>query len=654
MTNKTILLKVVALLAGSFFIFLQSFSQAQLQPWGNMAGIKIQGQLMPFETSIKVVGKNGSFTKATGKERQRPKYMRDGNQQIVTTGIDSLYFIEKVEDIGKGKIKIMVDVTAHADQDIDGIYLCLTLPDNYKTNSSIQADKKTARSLKVDNKTLNRYIINAEHSLNFVSPSNKLGVNFSVAPPLYPGMSKDGYGNDKNLTINFPLHKGIILKGSIARDTLVINVDGAIDNKPIAININTHKTGNSFDGFGGNFRLQNPKADPIVIDYCLKNMRVAWGRVEMPWRFWQPVKNSDPIADAKNGKLHPAVLHAMEMAQRLGKMDIPFILSAWSGPAWSVVGVPKFNPGADGIWGNPLNKDSMQQIYKSIADYIVYLKDNYGVEPAMFSFNESDLGINIRQTAEEHLELIKGLGAYFAERGIQTKLLLGDNSDATSYKFVYAALNDTTAYPFIGAVSFHSWRGCDKETLLKWAAIAAKINKPLIVAEGSIDAQAWGYPAVFEESSYALQEIELYIRLLAICEPLSILQWQLTSDYSPLAGGGIFGNNEALRPTERFYNLKQLAATPKGLKAMAVMADGKNISCAALGDNAKGIYVLHLVNSGAARIVNLSGLPRQVTALNNVVTNKLKNIQQGKIIRVVNGKASFKVEADSFMSLSNL
>ena len=635
------------------FISNKVHSQAQLQPWGNMAGIKIEGQLLPFETSIQVIGKNRNFVKATGKEKQRPHFTRNGNQQIVTTNIDSIYFTEKVEDVGRGNIKMIVSLTAKADEELEGIFLCLSLPENFNINGTMQVDKKPQRQLSAGAKALNSDLNLVEHNLDFVSPTLKLGISLSKPTQLYSDISKQKGEKTPAINIYFPLHKGNISNGLSLSDTLFISADGVIDKKPISIEIDASKPGNTFDGFGGNFRLQNPTADPMVIDYCLKNMRVAWSRVEMPWRFWQPVKDTDPIAAAKSGQLDPAVQKAMEMAQRLGKMNIPFILSAWSGPAWAVVGTPKFSAGADGIWGNPLNKDSLQQTYKSIADYIVYLKDNYGVAPIAFSFNESDLGINIRQTGEEHLDLIKGLGAYFVQRGIKTKLLLGDNSDATSYKFVYPALNDTAAYPFISAVSFHSWRGCDRETLLKWAAVAAKINKPLLVAEGSIDAQAWGYPAVFKEAFYALQEIDLYIRLLATCQPQSILQWQLTSDYSPLIGGGIFGNNEPLKPTQRFYNLKQLAATPKDLKALPVVVRGAAVSCAALGNAAKKQYVIHIVNSGSARMVNLKGLPINCGSLKIVVTNKQINIEPGKLIKVVEGKATFKISADSFISLSN-
>src|SRR6202000_3519739 len=123
----------------------------------------------------------------------------------------------------------------------------------------------------------------------------------------------------------------------------------------------------------------------------LQNLRVAFGRVEMPWRFWQPELSTDPTTAQPN----PAVKNAMNMARRLDSMGTPFILSAWFPPAWAVVGQLNYRP-VNGIWGNPLNPENMQAIYKSIADYILYMKKNYSCEPKYFSFNESDLGINVR------------------------------------------------------------------------------------------------------------------------------------------------------------------------------------------------------------------------------------------------------------------
>jgi hypothetical protein len=483
----------------------------------------------------------------------------------------------------------------------------------------------------------NEYFRAPASGVRFTAAHRQIEIKFEE-PGLVIGIKED-----HSIRLYFPLHAG--------DNKLNIKTSGDIDRDPVILTLNSARTGRPFDGLGGNFRLQNPIADPQVIQYCLDNMRVAWGRVELPWRAWQPVMESQPIDSAEAGKLNPSVQKAMEMAQTLNKKGIPLILSCWFPPAWAAQGPLRFRPGPDHVFGNPLNKDNMQAIYKSLTDYLIYLKKHYGVEPRLFSFNESDLGINVHVTPEEHDELIKGLGAYFAAHGVKTKMLLGDNSDATTWSFIYPAMDDSAARPYIGAISFHSWRGWDTETLEKWATAAEKMKLPLLVGEGSIDAAAWNYPAIFQEQIYAIKEINLYIRLLAICQPLSILQWQLTSDYSPLAGGGIFGSKDPLHPTWRFWNLKQLASTPKGLFAMPLTADRPNLTCAALGDNKKGVYAFHLLNNGATREITLTGLPRKAKTLRIYTTNKEEAMKEGPRIEIDHGQAKFKADAVSYVTL---
>lgn len=631
------------------FTTMQLFAQAELEPWGNFSGIRIDGQLMEFQTNLCVVRNNWEDINITAKEKQRPHYTRNGYTQTVLTNLDSLYFAEDVTDKGKGIADVNVQLTAKADMVLDGAYISLILPaKNYAVGSMKINDFKKIK-LSEDSSTLNKYLQTPVVSVQFVYPSRQLKITFQN--PVNLIIKKEP---DNDIHVFIPIQKGDIKNGKVVTQNFSIKAAGLIDKKPITIVLNTTKTGRAFDGLGGNFRLQNPKTDPEVIDYCLKNLRVAWGRVEMPWMFWQTDMNTDPIAAAKAGKLNPRVQQSMEMAQRLYKMGMPVILTAWFPPQWAVIGPLHFRPTPDHVWGNPLDHSKTKEIYKSIADYIQYLKDEYGVEIADFSFNESDLGIDIRQTGEEHDELIKGLGSYFVERGLKTKLLLGDNSDATTFQFIVPALNDAATYPYIGAVSFHSWRGWDTPILQKWADAATKIHRPLIVGEGSIDAQASGYPDIFNEPTYALQEINLYVRLLAICQPESILQWQITSDYSLLAGGGVFGDtSETLHPTQRFWNLKQLASTPKDLKAMPLKIEGDNVSGAALGDNSRGIYVIHLVNNDAERKVTLTGLPKKIKHLRIWVTDKNSAMKKEKSIRVVNGKAVFSLSSTSYTTLQS-
>lgn len=630
-----------------------SYSQTELQAWGNITGIRMQGELMGFETSLRVVGYQRSSFIATGKEQQSPKFNRDSiGRQIVFTRLGGISFAETVTDLNEGEASVAIQYSSARDTSVADLFFCISLPlsdygqgtisigkgkpffiSGIKTDSSIEGMKTTALKIRIS------------------SAQRQMDIQLKEAGEVIIHQVSDK--KDQKLEIFFPLQTGNLRGGQSEQKTFVIKTTGHIDKKDIHMVLNTSIQGREFAGFGGNFRIQNLKTDPEVIEYCLKNMRVAWGRVEMPWRFWQPEKNIDPVAAAKAGKLDGHVQRAMEMAQKLQQRRIPIILTAWSAPDWAIIGKAHFFHQPDEQWGNPLNPDSLMFIYQSIADYIQYLQDQYTVQVRFFSFNESDLGIYVRQTGAQHDELIKGLGKYFLSRGLKTKILLGDNSDATTYTFIEPALRDTSAHLYIGAVSFHSWRGWETGLLSQWAAASREINLPLIVGEGSIDAAAWSYPAIFLEQTYAMEEINLYIRLMAVCQPLSILQWQLTSDYSPLTGGGIFGKEGPLEPTQRFWNLKQLASTPAGLNYLPVACDRSTVTCAAIGDVQEGNYVLHIVNNGAERKVILSGIPSAVYSFKIQSTSKTLSMQEGPEVKVHKNEAIFILPSGCFTTITS-
>jgi hypothetical protein len=628
------------------FIFVNStIAQPEVEPWGNITGIRISGQLISFESSLRIVEDNWSRVISTARERQKPKYIRSDNKQIIETRIDSINFIETIEEVKDGKADANIHISSRRSFKNSEPFFVVSLP--LVDYDEAVTKKSNAGSQRI---YLNDFTNNATYAASgimIISKTHRVQFDFDSTTDL---VFRKSPGNEGIAEIYISLLGKGMQTDTSAEKHIRITARGIVDKKAMTLKLDASKEGRPFDGFGGNFRLQNPKADPQVINYCLENMRVAWGRIEFPWRFWQPDEHVDPVVTAKTDSLNQHVRESMEMATRLGKMGIPIILSAWFPPQWAVT-VPLHMRPVNGVWGNPLDPEKINEIYKSITDYIIYLKDHYGVEIKLFSFNESDLGINIRQTPIEHDALIKGLGAYFSSHGLHTRMLLGDNSDATTYPYIYPALNDVETKPYIGAISFHSWRGWDLETLQKWKDASDKLNAPLIVGEGSIDAAAWNYPSIFEEQTYIMQEINLYIRLLAICQPLSILQWQLTSDYSPLAGGGIFGNNSPLHPTQRFWNFKQLASTPKGLFAMPIKCDRPAITVAALGDNKRKIYTIHIVNNGAARTATLDGLPPFIKSMKIFTTNKTDSVKRGQVVKVLNGKATFQLNSETFTTL---
>jgi hypothetical protein len=633
--------------------------QPEFTAWGNMTGIRVEGMLIGFESSLCVIGSDLTQVTQSGKEKQRPVYKLEQDRQTVQTSFGGISFTETLEG-GEGKAVLKVEAVSGADTVISGVFLCLDFPAGDFSDSKIEFIDSAASTIQPvpsfpgprPQGSWRRFNRNAQASAlgaAIHSGSNLIEVTVGERTEILVQRGNRFFGNAGN-RICFGLMPGAVRKGQTAQKTFTFKASGPVDRQPVHLRLEASSPGRVFDGIGGNFRLQNPVLDPRVIDYCLENLNVAWARVEMPWSLWHPVEGVNPIDRARSGNIHPDVREAMRMAQRLAGKGIPVIVSAWRAPSWAVTGDTGLRQ-QGGQRGNPLNPEKMRSIIKSIGSYLLFLKEAYGVEASMFSFNESDLGINVRQTGREHSELIKTLGGHLASLGLGTKMLLGDNSDATTYEFTTPALEDMEARRHIGAVSFHSWRGCDDWTLSIWADIARELNAPLIVAEGSTDAAAHGYPDIFLQPAYALNEIDLYVRIAALCQPLSILQWQLTADYSVLAGDGIYSTRGALRPTQRFWNLRQFGSTPRGSFHLPVGCDKSDVHCAAFGDIANGIYSVHMINNGAGRQVVLSGFPDGVKQLRMFVTDRNRGMEEGSRAQVTDGKARFTLDPTCFTSL---
>ncbi|MFO7669168.1 MAG: hypothetical protein R6W31_05885 [Bacteroidales bacterium] len=637
--------------AGCLIAASPLFAQPEVYPWGNISGIRLDGELMELNTSLGLVGPTWSDVSQTAKEKARYNFRREGNTQFTNISMDPFYFDQSVENLGGGDVSVRINFRNEIDTLIIGAFLMMELPHAKYGDATIQLIDPAPELIEGGLPAAGNEILRGSgKGLRIKGRYRDLQIEINEGTSII--VRKDRTTENSPVELYFALMTGPFEKGISAFKSFDISAGGVADVSPLVVTLDSKVAGRPFKGFGGNFRLQYPDTDPAVISYCLENMEVRWGRVEMPWSFWHPNMDEDPIEKANSGELHPHVKASMEMGARLNELGIPVILSDWSAPDWAIVGPRSWRPQPGGLRGNPLDQTKMKLIYKSIGDYIQYVKDQYGFEFAMFSFNESDLGINVRQTAGEHAAFIKGLGAYLESRGIKTKLLLGDTADADGWPFVETAINDPSTHPYIGAVSFHSWRGYSDENLEKWASAAQRMELPLLVGEGSMDAGAWRYPDIFLESTYAMEEMRLYTRILKICQPESILQWQLTTDYSPMTGGGVYGKSDIpLTPTQRFWNFKQIADVPENLYAMPVEADRENILCAALGDNDRGIYAIHIVNSGASRQATLRGLPEGIRRVKVFVTNENHNMSQRATTWVRNGEARFLAESNSFITL---
>jgi hypothetical protein len=628
-------------------------AQAVVAAWGNVEGIRLGGEVIPFETSLCTVNGAGVVAARTQKERQQPRYSRSGTRRTVTSRLGALSISEVVDDVRPGEVTLDVRFTADSATTMRG-FLCVDVP-AAEWGPPRVVDSARANAAPID-PVRSGAAVSLAHgagrgfSFEGTSPARRrrLSIAGSETAPLFAG--DDTHGGQTVHRVFIPIMTGSSEPGRSQQATFTIRASGIADHSPVTLTMDAAKPGRAFDGLGGNFRIQNPTLDPKVIAYNLANLRVAWARVEMPWRSWDPDTTVDPAAK-DTAQQDARVRAAMEMARTMSLRGAPVIVSAWFPPQWAVVGpLPRNGAPVNGKRGNPLDTARMDRIYASLTSYLLYLKQHYGVEAAMFSFNESDLGIDVRQTAEEHAALIKGLGAFMQSKGLKTTMLLGDVSDATPTWFIGAAMKDRSTWPYIGAVSYHSWRGWSDSLLTFWLDAAKQIDKPLLVGEGSTDAGAYRYPLIFLEPDMALYEIELYVRMLALSQPKSILQWQLTSDYSLLAGGGLYGDTTALRPTQRFWNLKQLASTPEKVSYVPITC-GRAVSCAAMGDPTTNRWAVHIVNTNASRTAVLTGLPTRVRSLRVWTTNGASNMREGARVPVRGGRATVRLEGASYVPL---
>lgn len=143
----------------------------------------------------------------------------------------------------------------------------------------------------------------------------------------------------------------------------------------------------------------------------------------------------------------------------------------------------------------------------------------------------------------------------------------------------------------------------------------------------------------------------MYVRICNLAQPLVIMPWQLTTDYSVLKGGGVYSEPGPLEPTQRFWNLKQLGLTPPRAFALPLTSDQLEVTSAAFGDLAQGSLAVHLVNTGGPRLASLDGLPDGIRSARLWVTDARRGMAELGEVNVDGGSAAFMLPAASYVTL---
>jgi hypothetical protein len=283
-------------------------AQAEVSGWGNLRGIRTDGQLLPFTTAVGIF--NSDFTQLTLSQREGPthttKYSRDGN--TVTVGANLQYghsapgrgaipsggfnYTVRYTDSAPGICDVQINLTSAAAQNIGGVYYFVTLPGDIFAGGSAEFVGATASS--PTTAPQGGDLTGNCTAIRFSSKTN-IAVEISFPHPTDVIVQHAHGRHPGDIQIYFPILVGNTAAGQTTTASFTLKSSDVIDTSPVTVTIDPQKLGRTWLGIGGNYRIQTQPLDSLHIQYIMNNMRVAYGRVAMPWNVWQPDENSPPL-----------------------------------------------------------------------------------------------------------------------------------------------------------------------------------------------------------------------------------------------------------------------------------------------------------------------------------------------------------------------
>lgn len=418
------------------------------------------------------------------------------------------------------------------------------------------------------------------------------------------------------------------------------------DTSPATITIDPKSTVSEFDGFGGNFvyAINDP-----TTQLSLDSLKLTWARIGIEAAKWEPTNdNDDPQithlpAIASHDLPGSPLRERFELDQRLYKLaGGRVIASLWYPPEWLFA-----EPAAERNQPGTIPRERWDELAESIVSYLTHLKTDYGVEPALFSFNESDIGIYVLLSGDEMREMTKLLGKRLAHARLRTKILLGDSADLkTGLEQITPTLNDPDAMKFVGALAYHPWAG-QNEQWSAWSDAAQKHGLMLMATEMGADATAW------QDGSYnsPLATVRLakkYVQQLRDAKTQVLLEWEWTGDY-PMAE--TVDGKPTLTNRGRF--LQQLTqTTPTQASVVEVKCANDSITAAVVFADDQTSAAIHLLNHGGDRTIHVRGIPKSLTLGTLFVIDPMKGEKTPAHIEAKDGGCDVDVPAGAIVTLA--
>jgi hypothetical protein len=326
-------------------------AQPVVTPWGNVAGIRVEGELMAFETALRAVDSDWSgFV-------QSSKYNWEGQQTFALQDDawtcvhhlqgTALHHETRITDHGNGKTEVELATDLRDTLSSAGVYYTFNLPaDDYQGADFqwiLEGDEANGLVLPQQSGAA-RPISGTELAKGFRIVSRSRTLVVMADKPMKVLLRQDFVSRPAHLNdplprqqfvasspgqevadyqVYFQLMPADAAQGSTSKVSFSIQATGIIDQEPVVVTIDPDRPGRAFLGISGNFRMQFPALDAQVVDYCLENLTVTWGRIAFPWNEWAPEEGKDARQALLEGNLSDFFYRQIAMAQRLAREGIP-------------------------------------------------------------------------------------------------------------------------------------------------------------------------------------------------------------------------------------------------------------------------------------------------------------------------------------------
>ncbi len=614
MSYKNLMLSAIA---GGVTILTHSIMRADntavCEGSGRITALSFGGDIVPVtvEARIALPQWRGSVSNAQWHVRNtRHRKTEDGTAVWLNEVLfhDVLFHIEQRLSENEGSSVVDFSITAEQSVDLAGIFLFINLPVGLFEGGICTisgTDSESAVKLPSVVPQGGHHLLFAD-GLNVIVESRDRGhrLKLTLDGEKQVGVQDNRVFKGTDFAVFAPFHEGRLARGMRAHARLTLTPLLLSGPQPAVVSLRPSQYLEPFEGVGGNycFEVESP-----VTDFTLRTLPARWARTEMSLHLWEPRNdNNDPSAAAMSSftvleRAGSELGAEFRLLQQLNEKGVRLVISAWHLPEWMYA-----DPSKE-LWTyrRKLAPGIMPEVVESVVSYLSYVKQEFKVEPALFSFNEPDAGVCVLLSPREYADLAGMLASAFKAAGLRTKLLLGDVSAPERTDYVEETLKHREELAGeCGALGFHSWNG-HPDTFGAWRVLARRLRLPLMVTEVGVDPGAYRTPWLFDDSFYALSELRMYLELMQHARALNLLHWEYTADYglATVKAGSIetglryrFVRQLAETPVDGMVYVDTESTEPRQICAAAFMLEGKK-------------YLLHVANFGPERTVEITGFP---------------------------------------------